>query len=75
MAEACYLHNKRHMPAPVEAQVVQDADLLDHFGAQEVWLSAYYSGGRDEAFADSLAYLSGGRNAAVAALRRRPHPL
>lgn len=63
VAAACYLHNKRHLPAPAEAQVVQDADLLDHFGAQEVWMSAYFSGARGEGLGDSLAYLLGDENA------------
>ena len=59
VAEACWLHNKRQLPAPVEARVLQDADLLDHFGAQEVWLAAYFSASRGQGLAACLAYLTG----------------
>lgn len=42
--QAIYWHNKRHnSPSGLccEGKLLQDADLLDHFGAQEVWLTLY----------------------------------
>ncbi len=44
-------HNQRHRPAEcgLASRIVQDADLLDHFGAQGIWLTLHYSAanGRD----------------------------
>lgn len=64
VAEAVFLHNKRDLPAAPEARVVQDADLMDHFGVQEVWLAAYVSGARAQTLEECLAYLTGERNRA-----------
>lgn len=34
-----YQHNKRNQPSlPLAAHILQDADMLDHFGAQNIWL-------------------------------------
>ncbi len=60
-------HNRRRrrpvavgQPDPVEVQLVQDADLVDHFGAMEVWLAAYRSAEHREGLEDFLAYFGGG---------------
>ncbi|HEY8449385.1 MAG TPA: HD domain-containing protein [Bacillota bacterium] len=62
IAEVVYLHNKRRLPASLEARAVQDADLLDHFGALEIWLAAYAAAGKTEALEECLDYLTGAKN-------------
>ncbi|MFW5896937.1 MAG: HD domain-containing protein [Bacillota bacterium] len=42
--QSIYWHNKRdESPSelPEEARLLQDADLIDHFGATEIWLIGY----------------------------------
>lgn len=51
-------HNKReHYPddLPVEGLLLQDADLLDHFGATEIWLISYRVAARGGGAKDFLA--------------------
>lgn len=66
-------HNKReparapgsdtaaHPPpaAPPEVRLVQDADLLDHFGAMEIWLGAYAAASARETLEEALAVFTG----------------
>lgn len=40
----------------VASKIVQDADLLDHFGAHGVWLCLHYSASRDRTDAQTLKY-------------------
>lgn len=44
---------------PFYVRLVQDADLLDHFGSQEVWLNFYHSACTGAGTAASLAYFEG----------------
>lgn len=42
--QSIYWHNKREdapPDIPEEARLLQDADLIDHFGATEIWLIGY----------------------------------
>src|SRR5690606_1118348 len=37
-------HNNRHLQElPYYIKIVQDADILDHFGSMEIWLKFIYS--------------------------------
>lgn len=52
-------HNLRRKPnrCKIDEQILQDADVLDHFGAQNIWLSVFYaskSGGEQEQLRDFL---------------------
>jgi HD superfamily phosphodiesterase len=55
-AELVRLHCRRGEPCGVAAKVVQDADALDHFGAQNVWLTISYSASMDRSPTEALAY-------------------
>lgn len=55
-------HNRRGGPDDaVPVRVVQDADLLDHFGITELWLGAYYCAASGQGLADYLAFVDGER--------------
>lgn len=55
-------HNKRGDPAEApEVAVVQDADLIDHFGVMEVWLGAYWMAAGGGTLYDYLEYCEGER--------------
>jgi uncharacterized protein len=41
--QAIYKHNKRGEPSTDLEKVLQDADIIDHFGTIEIWLSTSYS--------------------------------
>lgn len=41
---------------PYYVQLVQDADILDHFGSQDVWLSFLYAAANDGNIESTLAY-------------------
>lgn len=59
VARAVYLHNKRldQGPFTFEDKIVQDADLIDHFGSLEVWLAGYVSAGQGESLEHCLSFL------------------
>lgn len=50
IAELVRKHNKRKGPMPDAEHVMllQDADILDHFGTQEVWLKFMYGANHEE---------------------------
>jgi HD superfamily phosphodiesterase len=50
------LHNRRGEDAPLGARAVQDADALDHAGAQQVWLNVHYSAAHDRPPREAVAY-------------------
>lgn len=65
LAAIVFRHNKRGAPGdPVPVRVVQDADLLDHFGITEIWLGAYWSAAAGQGLADYLAFVDGERGRA-----------
>ncbi len=51
-------HNQRknNRRCWLASKIVQDADLLDHFGAHGVWLCLHYSASRDRTDAQTLKY-------------------
>jgi uncharacterized protein len=57
-------HNQRDRAAEClpESRLVQDADILDHVGAVQVWQSFYYSGARRETPQQAAAYYYGAEN-------------
>ncbi len=54
-------HNQRHRAAEctTASRVQQDADILDHFGAQKIWMSFVYNAICDESPDDALEYYHG----------------
>lgn len=64
VAELVLLHNRRKAAGlSTAAKVVQDADVLDHFGAQCVWLCISWSRTHDRTIAQSLKFYNGQQNA------------
>jgi uncharacterized protein len=57
-------HNQRGggEALPVATRLVQDADLLDHFGAQSVWLAFHWSGTHERTCEQTLAFYNGEEN-------------
>ena len=57
-------HNRRKEGSDhwTACQVVQDADLLDHFGTQGVWLCFHWSGQFDQTVAQTLEFYDGREN-------------
>ena len=43
VTHAIHMHNKRGQPGTDLEKLLQDADIIDHFGAIEVWLNVSYS--------------------------------
>jgi len=57
-------HNKRaQQQTPLAAGILQDADILDHFGAQAVWLCCLYNGYTEKGPHGALAYYESEENA------------
>ncbi|WP_028610903.1 HD domain-containing protein [Paenibacillus harenae] len=55
ISEIILLHNARNrekLPPPI--RVVQDADVLDHFGSLEIWLKFMYSAHNEESVHDAI---------------------
>ncbi|NIK80017.1 hypothetical protein FHS15_005201 [Paenibacillus castaneae] len=51
------LHNTRKQEdQPYYIKLVQDADILDHFGSNEIWLKYLYSAHVDENVFDSIRF-------------------
>lgn len=51
-------HNARSLPNRnrKDVRILQDADTLDHFGAQSIWLGSYFSAHSGRAQPEMLAY-------------------
>ncbi|HUV07043.1 MAG TPA: HD domain-containing protein [Spirochaetia bacterium] len=50
------MHNRRGQGSTMAEHLIQDADLLDHFGSQSVWLCFYYSSLSDKPGEEALEY-------------------
>lgn len=57
------LHNKRRRgDLPLAAHILQDADVLDHIGAQSIWLCFAYNAYTEQGPYGAHAYYSGEEN-------------
>lgn len=55
ISEIIELHNQRNREEhPYHIKIVQDADILDHFGSLEIWLKFMYSAHSDENVLDAI---------------------
>lgn len=73
ISEIIELHNIRHKEEHAyHIKIVQDADILDHFGSLEIWLKFMYSAHTEESVFDAIQlweseehkkYLESSRNA------------
>ncbi len=54
-------HNQRHraMDCTMVARIHQDADILDHFGTQNIWLAFHWNAAHEETPHQSLEYFRG----------------
>ena len=61
ICDAVRNHNQRDSSEnfPDFVKLVQDADLIDHVGLIDVWMSFYLSGHRGDSFHDYIEYLNG----------------
>lgn len=52
------LHNKRdsHKDYDMCIKLIQDADILDHFGTTEIWLNFLYNGYEENSIEESLRF-------------------
>jgi uncharacterized protein len=56
ISEVVQKHNERMISnIPTHIKIVQDADVLDHFGSMEIWLKFMYSAYENETAFDALA--------------------
>jgi uncharacterized protein len=56
VVELVRMHNKRGQSSRTDEMLIQDADLLDHFGSQNIWLGFLFSAARDEPGEKVLEY-------------------
>lgn len=55
IADIIRYHNTRHQEdLPFHIKIVQDADVMDHFGSLEIWLKFVYSGHMNENVFDAI---------------------
>lgn len=55
ISEIIELHNSRNMEEHTyPVKIVQDADILDHFGSLEIWLKFIYSAHTEESVFDAI---------------------
>lgn len=55
ISEIIELHNSRNRAElPFHIKIVQDADILDHFGSLEIWLKFMYSAHKEENVFDAI---------------------
>lgn len=47
---------RRQKDYPNYVQIVQDADILDHFGSQEIWLNFWHSAYKRQGLENSLSF-------------------
>ena len=61
ICEAVSLHNKRMQSESFSdfTKLLQDADLIDHIGFIDIWMSFYWSGNKNESIDDHLAFYKG----------------
>lgn len=61
ICETIRVHNQRMADDGYSdiTKLVQDADLLDHVGAIDVWMALYYSGSQGQSIHDHLAWFTG----------------
>jgi uncharacterized protein len=62
VAELVRMHNKRGKSEKTAEKLIQDADLLDHFGAQNIWLCFHYSAAHNEPGEQALEYYRSEKN-------------
>jgi uncharacterized protein len=62
IAELVRMHNRRGQSTQIDQMLIQDADLLDHFGSQNVWLGFLFSASRDEPGEKALEYFRSEKN-------------
>jgi uncharacterized protein len=63
VAELVRRHNRRNTPGCSVAQrIVQDADVLDHFGAMSVWMAFHWNAAHDDPPQEWLTYYEGADN-------------
>jgi len=63
IAQLIQQHNKRGQAGiPLAAGILQDADVLDHFGSQAVWLSFLFNAHTEKGPRGSLDYYEGDTN-------------
>ncbi len=62
LAELVRMHNKRGQSTRIDQMLIQDADLLDHFGSQNVWLGFLFSASCDEPGEKALEYFRSDKN-------------
>jgi uncharacterized protein len=63
VAELVRMHNRRNTPGCSVAQrIVQDADVLDHFGAMSVWMAFHWNAAHDDPPEEWLTYYEGADN-------------
>lgn len=51
---------RKHKSYPYYVQLIQDADILDHFGTQEIWLNFWHSAFHRETVEHALEFYTGG---------------
>jgi len=57
IAEIIELHNSRNeKDLPFHIKIVQDADILDHFGSMDIWLKFIYSAHKEENVLDAVSF-------------------
>jgi uncharacterized protein len=61
ICEAVSLHNKRKQSDSFSdfTKLLQDADLIDHVGFIDIWMSFYWSGNKNESITDHLKFYKG----------------
>jgi len=60
---------RKQKPFPFYVKLVQDSDILDHFGTQEIWLSFNYAARSGGTIETTLEYYEKKYNALVAKVR------
>lgn len=72
VAEIIALHNARRQEnLPFQVKIVQDADILDHFGSMEIWLKFMYSASKEENVFDAIRMWNGDEHKSYLAASRQ----
>lgn len=57
------MHNRRNSPdSSVAERIVQDADVLDHFGAMSVWMAFHWNAAHEDPPQEWITYYEGEKN-------------